>query len=169
MPGYGILDATEGRGLLPWRWAEERLAAAHNYFLATTRPDGAPHVMPVWGVWLEGAFHFSTGGRSRKARNLLAEPRCVVTPEGAEEAVVLEGVVERVSDGAAIARILAAYTRKYGSGFPDPDENPVFAVRPRRVIGLIEHDAEFTGSATRWRFDQNLYTDAENDPAGHGG
>jgi hypothetical protein len=154
MPGYGILPADGGRGLLPWSWAEDRLRAAHNYFLATTRPGGAPHVMPAWGVWLDGALYFSTGGRSRKARNLLADPRCVVTPEGAGEAVVLEGVAERVTDPAAIARILAVYTDKYGSGFPDATENPVYAVRPRRVFGLIEHEAEFSGSATRWRFDE---------------
>jgi hypothetical protein len=25
MPGYGLLDATQGTGLLPWSWAVERL------------------------------------------------------------------------------------------------------------------------------------------------
>lgn len=154
MPGYGILPTEGGRGLLPWSWVEERLSSAHNYFVATTRPDGAPHVMPVWGVWMDGAFCFSTGGRSRKAQNLVADARCVVCPEGAEEAVVLEGVAEQVTDRAAISQILSVYTDKYDSGFPDPEENPVFAVRPQRVFGLIEHEASFSGSATRWRFEQ---------------
>lgn len=39
MPGYGILDADKGRGLLPWSWATERLAKAHTYWVATTRVD----------------------------------------------------------------------------------------------------------------------------------
>jgi hypothetical protein len=91
MPGYGILPADAGGGLLPWDWAVERLQRAHNYWVATTRPDGAPHLAAVWGVWFDGAVCFSTGGRSRKARNLAAEPRCVVTPESAGESVVLEG------------------------------------------------------------------------------
>ena len=47
MPGYGILDANSGKGLLPWSWATERLAKARNYWVATTRPDGNPHAMPV--------------------------------------------------------------------------------------------------------------------------
>ena len=153
MPGYGVVDAADGRGLLPWDWAVERLARAHNYFVATVRPDGAPHLIAVWGVWLDGAFYFSTGGRSRKARNLTVEPRCVVSPEGAAESVVVEGLSERVTDAGQLPRLMEAYIAKYGSGFPDPVENPVFAVRPRVVFGFIEHEAAFAGSATRWTFD----------------
>ena len=51
MPGYGILGPDGGTGLLPWSWAEERLRDSRNYWLATVRPDGRPHVMPVWAVW----------------------------------------------------------------------------------------------------------------------
>ena len=38
MPGYGVQPATEGTGLLPWSWAEERLTAAHEYWVATGSP-----------------------------------------------------------------------------------------------------------------------------------
>ena len=152
MPGYGISPATADGDLLPWSWAVQRLERAHNYWVATRRPDGSPHLAAVWGVWVDGALHFSTGGRSRKARNLATDPRCVVSPEQAEESVVLEGVAERVTGPRELARILSAYRRKYGSGFPDPAENPVFAVRPRTVFGLIEHEPEFSSNATRWVF-----------------
>src|SRR5213078_895996 len=67
MHGYGILDADSGKGLLPWTWATERLAKARNYWVSTSRPDGNPHLMPVWGIWLDDAFCFSTGTKSRKA------------------------------------------------------------------------------------------------------
>ena len=30
MPGYGIADAGKGSGLLPWRWARERLNRAER-------------------------------------------------------------------------------------------------------------------------------------------
>ena len=43
MPGYGISEASEG--ILPWSWAEERLANSRNYYLATARRDGRPHLM----------------------------------------------------------------------------------------------------------------------------
>ncbi|MBW8766979.1 MAG: hypothetical protein JF630_12380, partial [Geodermatophilales bacterium] len=54
MPGYGILPADEGSGLIPWAEVERRLAIAHDYWLATVALDGRPHVMPLWGVWLGG-------------------------------------------------------------------------------------------------------------------
>jgi PPOX class probable F420-dependent enzyme len=152
MPGYGILPAEAGGGLLPWAWAVERLERSHNYWVATCRPDGAPHLAAVWGIWLDGALWFSTGARSRKARNLAADPRCVVAPADAAESVVLEGTAERVADPDRIARAQAAYSGKYGSGFPDPDQDPLFAVRPRQVVGLTEHDPGLSASATRWSF-----------------
>jgi hypothetical protein len=152
MPDYGISPADAGGGLLPWSWAVQRLERSHNYWVATSRPDGSPHLAAVWGIWIDGAFHFSTGRRSRKARNLAADPRCVVTPEHAAESVVLEGVAGRVTDHAELSRLLALYRHKYGSGFPDPSQNPVLAVHPRVVFGIIEHDPEFSDNATRWVF-----------------
>jgi PPOX class probable F420-dependent enzyme len=152
MPGYGVSAADDG--LLPWSWAVRRLERARNYWVATTGPDGTPHLTAVWGAWLDNAFHFSTGGRSRKARNLTADPRCAVTPEHAGESVVVEGTAERVTDPARLATLLEAYRRKYGAGFPDPDHNPVFAVRPRVAFGIVEHEAEFATAATRWLFPQ---------------
>jgi PPOX class probable F420-dependent enzyme len=150
MPGYGIVPENEGEGLLPWAWAQERLARARNYFLATTRPDGGPHVMVVWGLWLDDTFQFSTGRASRKAKNLAADPRCVVCPEGAEEAVVVEGVASDLSDSAARRRFFTAYQSKYGMDVSTMGE-PIYVVEPRTVFGQIEKT--FTKSATRWRFE----------------
>src|SRR5215831_11804665 len=89
MPGYGV--PTTRKGLLPWAWAEKRLVRSHNYWLITSRPDGAPHAMPVWGVWVDSIFCFSTGRESRKAKNLAANPRCVVCNDQSREAVIVEG------------------------------------------------------------------------------
>jgi len=38
-------------GLKHWSWALERLEKSHNYWIATSRPDGRPHLMVVWGIW----------------------------------------------------------------------------------------------------------------------
>ena len=89
--------------------------------------------MPVWGVWLDGAFYFSTGPRSRKARNLAVNTHCVVCPEQAHEAVILEGIAEEASDPEVLAR------------FKD-------AVRPRVAFAFIANAGESSGSPTRWRF-----------------
>jgi nitroimidazol reductase NimA-like FMN-containing flavoprotein (pyridoxamine 5'-phosphate oxidase superfamily) len=151
MPGYGILPPDGGRGLLPWTWAEQRLAGAHNYWVASSRPDGTPHLMPVWGVWVGGALYFSTGRHSRKARNLVRSPRCSVSTEGAEEAVIVEGRAAECEPDGVNRAVYDAYQRKYGSPLA-PELGPIFAVRPLTAFGFIEHDAEFSGSATRWTF-----------------
>jgi hypothetical protein len=140
MPGYGISTAPDG--LLPWSWAEERLAGANRYWLSTVSPDGSPHTMPVWAVWLDGALWFSTGVRSRKARNLRERPACTVHPDG-EDVVVLNGIADFDADATAA---LTAYRAKYAETPPDP----LIRIRPTTVFALIE--AAFTTSPTRWRF-----------------
>ncbi len=147
--GYAI--AADREGLLPWSWAEERLTAARNYWLATTRPDGRPHVMPVWGLWLEGTLYFSTARYSRKARNLAARPDAVAHLESGDEAVILEGAVHEVTDAARLARFIDAYEAKYRFR-PEPHDvaNAVYALRPRVAFAWREQD--FPVSATRWRF-----------------
>jgi general stress protein 26 len=110
--------------------------------------------MPVWGVWHDACLWFSSSVGSRKARNLRADPRCVVTTDDALEPVVVEGTAERVTDLAVIAAMLDVVNRKYQTsydvGFLDPDVNACFRVRPIWAFGLIERD--FSGSPTRWRF-----------------
>ena len=154
MPGYGVLPAEQGSGLIPWPEIERRLTVSHDYWVATVRPDGRPHVMPVWGVWFDGRLWFSSGLRSRKARNLAAEPRCTMTTDQAQDPVVLDGLAEQVVDADGIAAFLTAMNGKYDAGmtaaFLDPAVNGTFAVRPQRVIAL-SHD-DFTGSPTRWTF-----------------
>jgi hypothetical protein len=155
MPGYGIAGPDEGSRLLPWSWAEERLASSHDYWVATVWPsDGRPHVMPVWGVWDGEALLFSTSLRSRKARNLAADARCTIATDNALEPVVLEGsaeVVTEVEDLAAFAAAInAKYGVDYGVDFYDPAVNATYRVRPGRAFGLVE--ADFAGSPTRWLF-----------------
>ena len=94
MPGYGMPRGT--KGLLPWTWAEERLRKSHNYYVMTVRPDATPHAMPVWGIWADGCFYFSTGAKSVKTRNLAANPSCIVCTEKAAEAVIVEGTATAI-------------------------------------------------------------------------
>src|SRR5262245_66057355 len=92
VPGYEF--STKTTGLLPWKWAVKRLKKSRQYWIATTRPDGSPHLMIIWGLWLEDSFWFSTGTKSRKARNMAENPGCVVGTDDAEKAVILEGTVD---------------------------------------------------------------------------
>ena len=148
MPGYGL---PKGRkGLLSWAWAQRRLTGSRNYWLITVRPDGRPHAMLVWGLWLDRAFYFSTGGTSRKARNLRRNPRCVVGSERADQAVIVEGVAKQVTNEQVLARLARPYHAKYKPWKLDPELGPVYAVRPRVAFGM--HEKRFASAATRWRF-----------------
>lgn len=150
IPGYGVPEgAGEARS---WSWGEEMLREGHNYWLATTRPEGRPHVMPIWGVWHDGAFWFSTGARSRKAKNLALRAECAIGSERAGEAVILEGAAVRCAAAEAPADIARLYLAKYGMGFPD--DSPLFRVGPRVVFGFSEAADEFGEAATRWLFEE---------------
>jgi hypothetical protein len=149
LQGYGIVDENEGKGLLPWSWARERLARARNYFIATASPDGRPHLSVVWGLFIDDLFLFSTGRESRKGRNLAANPRCSIAPDDGEEAVLLEGTVSDLADDALRARWVTEYKDKYNIDVGGMTE-PVHVVKPVRVFGQIEET--FTQSATRWTF-----------------
>jgi hypothetical protein len=153
MPGYGLPEGS--KGLLPWSWAEQRLKRSHNYWITTVKPDGSPHSMVVWGLWQDGRVIFSTGSKSRKARNLAKNRNCVACTELANEAVIVEGVAE-IADLGTRRKFLPVYERKYkfDMGGMKKDilsmKEPVFAVRPRLVFGLWEK--HFIGKSTRWTF-----------------
>jgi Pyridoxamine 5'-phosphate oxidase len=155
MPGYGTKGPTEGRGLLPWSWAEERLTKSHDYWVATVRPDRRPHLMAVWAVWEGGALWFSCSVGSRKSRNLEASPRCSIATDNAWEPVVIEGVASVATDHDALARFIRLENEKYetdlGVDFLDPSVNRTFRVAPLWAFSLTEDD--FEGSPTRWTFE----------------
>src|SRR5256885_17019072 len=149
MPGYGVLSETEGTGLLRWSWAETRLMNSRNYWLATVWPERRPHVMPVWGMWQEDAFWFSSSRGSRKARNLLANKHCVVTTEDAHNPVVVEGVAALVDDGDTLAKVLALGERQVRNRLLDRRARPrAQLVLPRRPgVGVRHSPRRFHGLA----------------------
>ena len=155
MPGYGLPKTK--KGLLPWEWAEARLHKSRQYWIATTRPDGSPHVMIVWALWMDGVLYFSTGSQSRKARNLAANPLCTMCTQEAEQAVILEGVVETERNVEQIRKFIRLYEKKYKWKLGAMAEElltlkePVFRLRPKLAFGLWEK--KFATTATRWVFE----------------
>ncbi|HSS94343.1 MAG TPA: pyridoxamine 5'-phosphate oxidase family protein [Candidatus Dormibacteraeota bacterium] len=156
MPGYGTKPASQGSGLLPWSWAEERLISSRNYWMVSVWPDGSrPHAMPVWGMWHDLAFWFSSSLPSRKAKNLSAHRRCVVTTEDASNPVVVEGTAQLLTDPKHLELLLSLENAKYETDYKidllDPAVNSSFRVRPRWAFGIANGD--FEGSPTRWEFE----------------
>lgn len=149
MPGYELLPADQGKGLKPWSYAVERLQRSRGYWISTSCPDGRPHAVPIWGLWLRDEFAFSTGARSKKARNLAANPRVVIGAEPAGDAIVLEGEARLLDDADADRKreFVQAYQAKYDWVM---ESEPVYSVRP--IVAFYFGEDEFTGSATRWTF-----------------
>ena len=151
MPGYGI--SKNKQGLLDWSYVSEQMSGARNYWIGTTRPDGRPHIMPVWGVWVDETFYFGTGQSSRKAQNVVTNPALTVHLESGDDVVILEGVAETVADMAQLKPVDDAYLVKYrmrASGMPG---SIIYALQPRVVFAWRERD--FPTSATRWQFVDN--------------
>lgn len=146
-PGYGL--ATDKEGLLSWDWVAKQMIACRTFWVTTVHPANRPHCMPVWGVWVDDGFYFSTGRKSRKGRNLAANSACTVTNDDGEQAVIVEGAAEETKDAAALERVAGAYKNKYKMD-PRSMSEPIFRVNPRTVFAFIEKS--FPKSATRWRF-----------------
>ena len=148
--GYGVPGTDEG--ILDWSWATERLEPALTYWFSTTRPDGRPHAMPAWGVWLDDALYFEGSPATRRARNLADNPELVVHLESGDETVILEGLAEPVLDAEVERGVDEAYGAKYDFT-PDSsgEADPWFAVHPRRAYVWTE--SGYPGSATQFDFD----------------
>jgi hypothetical protein len=115
--------------MLPWSWAEERLAAAHNYWIATS----GPHASPIWALWRDEALVFSCSPRSRKARELARDPRVVVHLESGADVVIIEGRAAQVDPDDDLMR---SYSDKYGP--TDPAIGDWYRVEPRRILAWTE-------------------------------
>ncbi|MEU1408475.1 pyridoxamine 5'-phosphate oxidase family protein [Streptomyces sp. NPDC005728] len=91
----------------------DRLAQEKNVWLCTVRPDGSPHVTPVWFVFLHGSWWIGADGGSVKVRNIEKFPRVSLALEDGRSPVVAEGeaVLHR---GLFPEPITDAFALKYG-------------------------------------------------------
>ncbi len=137
--------------LLDWGIVAARLREARQYWLATVRPDGRPHVVPSDGLWIDGRWYFGGSPTTVKHRNLLANPHATMHLDDPVSAVIVEGrcEIERPSREGARGLVAASQT-KYGYAPPlDAYLQGVWALRPRRVLAWTELHVD----ATRFVFD----------------
>jgi hypothetical protein len=171
LDGYGAAP-------IPWEKVRERLDQGftqspatggpdrHTCWLATVRPDGRPHVMPLGALWVDGAFYFTAGASTRKAQNLAQNPHCVVAVATHDFDLVVEGAAVKVTDPAKVARIAEAFradgwpasvdesgaslTAPYSAPAAGPPPWDVYEVTSETVFALGA--SETHPGATRWRF-----------------
>ena len=154
--GYGVPDSTDG--LLDWSDVEARLVAAPQYWMATTRPDGRPHVVPRWGVWVDGRFWYDGAPTTMHVQNLGLNSACTLHLEDGWQAVIVDGTSEpAASPGLDFgARLASAFAAKYADrGYkPEPDSWEGPAAGGLRVFTPTKALAwfDFPSDVTRFRF-----------------
>jgi len=137
----------------------------HTCWLATINADGSSHVTGVGALWVDGAFWFETGERTRKARNLDRDPRCALSVATLEFDLVVEGEARRVTDPPTVAAMAErwasegwpvrvdatgrALTADYSAPSAGPPPWLVYRLTPSRATALATVEP---GGATRWSF-----------------
>jgi hypothetical protein len=102
----------------------ESVEASDVLWLATTRPDGRPHLTPIWYRFVDGRFWMCATAQAVKVRNLDANPACSVAVEGVGHPVVAEGRarLHRREDGPFPPPVVAAFLARFDWDIDtDPD------------------------------------------------
>jgi Pyridoxamine 5'-phosphate oxidase len=148
---YGIPASMDG--MMSWSVVTHCLENSRTYWLASTRPDGRPHVVPIWGLWLEDTFYFGGSPSTRWAQNVATNPAVALHLEDGEQVIIVEGVVdEYLPDSDLTARLSAASVAKYAtgsasSGTTEGAQESILRLRPQIVLAWTN----FPQDATRWR------------------
>jgi hypothetical protein len=162
--------------LVDWQRVEARLAGGperlagtggpdNRSWLATTNPDGSPHLTGLGPLYVSGLFYLTTGEATRKGRNLARDPRCTlgVSTDEFDLAVdadatllddpdVVADMARRWAAGGWPARVDAtgtALTADYSAPSAGPPPWRVYRLTPRQATVVL---ATTPGGATRWRF-----------------
>ncbi|EAP97835.1 hypothetical protein JNB_12763 [Janibacter sp. HTCC2649] len=153
--GYGIPETTDGQ--LTWADVEPRLVQSMHYWLSSVRPNGTPHSVPRWGVWLDGKFWYDGAPSTRHTQNVEKNPAVTLTLESGTEVVIIEGdsVATRADADDLGARLSEAFTKYKDSGYsPGPDSwsgedgGGLRVITPHRAMAWFA----FPKDCTRFRF-----------------
>jgi F420H(2)-dependent biliverdin reductase len=111
-----------------------RLATEPIIWLATVRPTGRPHLVPLWFVWAGDGIYLCVAGASVKVRNLVANPAVALALESGSAPVVVEG------QATLLARpwpdeVVAGFQRKYRWTITtDAEYDTLIVVTPQRWL-----------------------------------
>jgi nitroimidazol reductase NimA-like FMN-containing flavoprotein (pyridoxamine 5'-phosphate oxidase superfamily) len=164
-----------GAPIIPWEKVHQRMQKGftqapktggpdrHTAWLATVIPDGKPHVMPIGVLFVDDAFYFNTGPKTRKARNIARNPSSVITIATDDFDLVIQGPARRIVDALHLRRIADAFkkqgweptvvkgglTAEYSAPSAGPPPWNVYEVKPETIFALATSEPY---GATRWSF-----------------
>jgi general stress protein 26 len=145
----------------PWVDVAGVLSAAEMFWLSTVRRDGRPHVTPLPAIWAGGMLYFCAASHEQKAKNLQANPCCVLATGTSKLRsgldVVVEGTAVRVTSTQQLHRLAAMWKSKLDWDFEVASgafrdgagrHGLVFCVTPAKVLAFGKNPY----SQTRYRF-----------------
>ncbi len=89
-----------------------KLESQQNIWFSSVRPDGRPHLAPVWFVWHEGKIYIGTDPKSVKSANIRSNAQVSLALEDGTHPLICEGTV-RVVEKPWPDHLLAAFFKKY--------------------------------------------------------
>jgi hypothetical protein len=139
-----------------WSEVAGRLARSHDYWLATSAADGAPHTVPVWGVVVSETLFLYSERRTVKARNIGRDPRVAIHLPDPLDVVIVHGVLSDEGRPDARPEVMTALDRKYAAArdrpylpSADPSFDVLWSLTPTRAS--LWRLADWEGSHARWR------------------
>jgi PPOX class probable F420-dependent enzyme len=102
----------------PGAHVEERLRTDQIAWLGTVRPDGRPHLVPVWFFWDGESVLVFTKPEWQKVRNLRQNPRATLALDDTKhggDVVIVEAEAELLAQPSAEV-VPPAYVEKYAAG-----------------------------------------------------
>ncbi len=96
---------------------DERLRREPIIWLSTVRPDGRPHIVPVWFLWDGEKILIFSQPNTRKIRNLRQNLNAMLALDdtnAGEDVVMFEGKAELLNDP-TVNTTLPAFATKYAS------------------------------------------------------
>ena len=111
---------------------ERRLQTEQNLWLATVRPTGTPHLVPIWFVWVNSRIYLCTAANSVKVRNLRQNPQVAIALEDGTKPIVIEGLAQPIEQ--ADAAVVAEFQRKYEWDITTDDTyTQVIEIKPTKI------------------------------------
>lgn len=94
------------------------LNGVHLARVATVRPDGRPHVAPIWYLWEDGCFYFEASRNAVKAKNLRTNPYIAITVDVTGGGlrlryVILEGQAALIEDRVTVKKLTERIYGRY--------------------------------------------------------
>lgn len=147
---------------------EQRLRTESTVWLSSTRPDGRPHVVPVWFNWDGSVFDLFSKPNAQKVRNLRQHPDVMLAvgrPEHEWEVELVEGtatVLEAPTEAVIVPTMFEKYSVLMARAALDRETFVTTYCQPVRIS-----PTRFLGYGGKGWTDPALTPDGDDDVSGH--